>query len=190
MLVLFVWLIGVAINEKHLGKRLKSLFKPLVLKVPLLSTLFKITHQVTNTLQNSNSFRETVLVRFPTNYTYSVGFITSEHPKTIEKVLGKSDLVSVFIPTTPNPTNGYLVVVDKKHLIHTDIPVSTAISFIISMGTAGATQEILKSSQISEWDFFLNTFAMFCAFIMFKFIDFIYFCRDYELSEKKSNEIF
>jgi uncharacterized membrane protein len=55
-------------------------------------------------------------------------------------------LVSVFIPTTPNPTNGYLVLMNPRDFIETDVPVATAISFIISMWTVGATDKILKKS--------------------------------------------
>ena len=149
-LLLLVWLVGIIMNEKHLGSKLKQWFSPLVSKVPLLSTLFKITNQVTHTLQNTNSFRETVLLKFPTDYTYSVCFITGEDVSMFEGASKEAHLVSVFVPTTPNPTNGYLVLVDPNKLIRTDCPVSTAVSFIISMGTAGATQEIIKSYEVSE----------------------------------------
>lgn len=150
LLVFLVWLVGVIMNEKHLGRKLGEWFTPLVSKVPLLSTLFKITNQVTHTLQNTNSFRETVLLKFPTDYTYSVGFITSENVSLFEGASNEENLVSVFVPTTPNPTNGYLVLVDPKNLIRTSCPVSVAVSFIISMGTTGAEQEILKSYTVSE----------------------------------------
>ena len=167
LLVFLVWIIGVIMNEKHLGHRLRQWFAPLVAKVPLLSTLFKITNQVTHTLQNTNSFRETVLLKFPTPYTYSIGFITGEHPELIENTIENSNLVTVFVPTTPNPTNGYLIVVDKKDLIHTEIPVSVAVSYVISMGTTGVSDDLLKSTQVSEWDFFSNTFEMLFSFIIF-----------------------
>ena len=154
VLVLLVWLVGVIMNERHLGSKLKHWFTPFVSRVPLLSTLFKITNQVTHTLQNTNSFRETVVLKFPTPYTYSIGFITGEHPELIENVVGDHNLVTVFVPTTPNPTNGYLVVVDKKDLIRTDMPVTVAVSYVISMGTTGVSEEFVKSAQVSEWDFF------------------------------------
>lgn len=150
LLVLLVWIVGIIMNEKHLGRKLKQWFSPFVSKVPLLSTLFKITNQVTHTLQNTNSFRETVLLKFPTDYTYSVGFITGEDVSIFESASNEKHLVSVFVPTTPNPTNGYLVLVDPANLTRTSCPVSTAVSFIISMGTTGATQEIIKSYEVSE----------------------------------------
>lgn len=149
LLVFIVWLVGVIMNEKHLGRKLGEWFRPLISKVPLLSTLFKITNQVTHTLQNTNSFRETVLLKFPTDYTYSVGFITGEDISLFEDASKENHLVSVFVPTTPNPTNGYLVLVDPDRLIKTTCPVSTAVSFIISMGTTGAAQEIIESYKVS-----------------------------------------
>ncbi len=167
LLVFLVWVVGVIMNEKHLGRKLRQWFSPLVSRVPLLSTLFKITNQVTHTLQNTNSFRETVLLKFPTEYTYSVGFITGEDVSMFEGASKEAHLVSVFVPTTPNPTNGYLVLVDPNKLIRTDCPVSTAVSFIISMGTTGAAQEVIKSCEVSEWDFFWNTFEMLLSFIIF-----------------------
>ena len=60
-------------------------------------------------------------------------------------------LVSVFIPTTPNPTNGYLILMNPRDFIETEVPVSMAISFVISMGTAGATKEIMKKVKKSDF---------------------------------------
>jgi len=64
-----------------------------------------------------------------------------------DKELDEDELVSIFIPTTPNPTNGFLVLLKPKDFIETDVPVSTALSFIISMGTAGATEEVMKTTK-------------------------------------------
>ena len=68
-----------------------------------------------------------------------------------ENVSGELHLVSVFIPTTPNPTNGYLVLMNPRDFVETDVPVSMAISFIISMGTTGATAEIVKRAKKSAF---------------------------------------
>lgn len=162
LLVAFVWLVGVIMNEKHLGHKLKEWITPLILKVPLLSTLFRIINQISHTLQDKDAFRKTVIVEF--NGLIFVGFVTLEHPKVFEEVLNKHNLVTVFIPTTPNPTNGFLVMLDKNKVIYTDIPTSDAISFVVTMGTAmlsadslqGGVEELIKSSQVSEWDFFWN----------------------------------
>ena len=144
-----VWFVGFIMNQKKVGKILKDWFDPIISKVPLLNSLSKITNQVTNTLKDTNSFKEVVLVRFPAEKTWSVGFITGENPEVFRNEM-EGHLVSVFIPTTPNPTNGFLVLMDTKDLKRTNVPVSTAISFIISMGTAGAANEGLKESSSSS----------------------------------------
>ena len=81
---------------------------------------------------------------------YFVGFITSENVEQIEEMTKKNGLVSVFVPTAPNPTNGFLAVVNKDILLKTDIPVPTAVSFVVSMGTTGLTQQREESSQDPE----------------------------------------
>lgn len=150
ILCCIVWFVGFIMNQKKIGQKLKDWFNPIISKVPLLNSLSKITNQVTNTLKDTNSFQRVVIVRFPSERTWSVGFITGEKPDMFGDIIGDSHLVSVFIPTTPNPTNGYLVLMSTKDLIETDVPVATAISFIISMGTAGATNEVLKKSYPSS----------------------------------------
>ena len=145
ILCALVWLLGFVMNQRKMGKKLKSWFSPIISKVPLLNSLSKITNQVTMTLKDTNSFKEVVVVRFPAETTWSIGFITGENVEAFGDVVGES-LVSVFIPTTPNPTNGFLVLMNIKNVKKTDVPVATAISFIISMGTAGATNEVLKKS--------------------------------------------
>ena len=100
------------------------------------------------TLKDTNSFKEVVVLRFPSETMWSIGFITGENVEVFGDMV-EENLVSVFIPTTPNPTNGFLVLMNIKDLKKTDVPVATAISFIISMGTAGATKEILKKSYSS-----------------------------------------
>ena len=156
-LVTLVWFIGFIMNQQKIGKKLTNLFSPIVLKVPLLSSLYKISRQITTTLRNSNSFKKVLLVRFPIETAWSVAFLTGENPEIFKESVNEAHLVSVFIPTTPNPTNGYLVLMDPKDYVETEIPVSVAVSFIISMGTAGATNKIIKESDSKlEWDFFKN----------------------------------
>ncbi len=148
ILCALIWLLGFVMNQRKMGKKLKGWFSPIISKVPLLNSLSKITNQVTMTLKDTNSFKEVVVVRFPSETTWSIGFITGENVEVFGDMV-EENLVSVFIPTTPNPTNGFLVLMNIKDLKKTDVPVATAISFIISMGTAGATKEILKKSYSS-----------------------------------------
>lgn len=142
-IIRLLWFI---MNQWRLWERVGSVLWPLIDKVPLLSSLTKITNQAANTLKNTNSFKKVILTRFPMEKTRSVWFLTGEDLEIFEKASGEMHLVSVFIPTTPNPTNGYLVLMNPRDFIETDVPVATAISFIISMWTVGAADKILKNS--------------------------------------------
>ena len=141
-----VWLLWFVMNQWHVWEKVKACLDPLIEKVPLLNSLTKITNQVANTLQNTNSFKKVVLVRFPTEKTWSVWFLTGENLDKFEDALWENGLVSIFIPTTPNPANGYLVMLNPRDFIETNVPVSDAISFVISMGTVWATNKIIKKS--------------------------------------------
>lgn len=141
-----IWLLWFVMNQWHVWEKVKACLDPLIEKVPLLNSLTKITNQAASTLQNTNSFKKVILTKFPTDKTWSVWFLTGENLEVFEKVSGELHLVSVFIPTTPNPTNGYLVLMNPGDFIETNVPVAAAISFIISMGTVGAANEVLKKS--------------------------------------------
>ena len=142
-LIRLLWFI---MNQWHVWEKVKSFLDPLIEKVPLLNSLTKITNQAANTLQNTNSFKKVVLIKFPTEKTWSLWFLTWWELDGFEDVVWETNLVSVFIPTTPNPANGYLVMVNSRDFVETDVTVSDAISFVISMWTVWATKKILKKS--------------------------------------------
>jgi uncharacterized membrane protein len=104
--------------------------------VPFLNKIYSATKQVNDALAsgNKNSFKTVVLVQFPREGMYSVGFITSEQndevqAKTKEKVVG------VFVPTTPNPTSGFLILVPETQVIKLEMSVADAIKYIVSLGS-------------------------------------------------------
>ena len=150
LLFWIIWLLGFIVNRWKLWQRIKNWLNSVISKVPLLNSLSKVTNQIANTLETSDSFKKVVLLKFPTEKTWSVWFITWEDISIFDKELWKNRLVSIFVPTTPNPTNGFLILLDPKDLIETEVPVSTALSFIISMWTAGATEEFLKEVKVEK----------------------------------------
>lgn len=143
-LIRLLWFI---MNQWHVWEKVKACLDPLIEKVPLLSSLTKITNQAANTLRNTNSFKKVVITRFPIEKSWSVWFITWEDLDVFEDASWESNLISVFIPTTPNPANGFLVLLAPKDFIEVDVSVADAISFVISMGTVWATKEIMKKTQ-------------------------------------------
>lgn len=142
-LVRMLWFI---MNQWRVWEKVKDFLDPLIEKVPLLSSLTKITNQAANTLQNTNSFKKVILTRFPTEKSWSVWFLTGEELDNFENAIWENNLVSVFIPTTPNPANGFLVLLNPRDFVETDVPVSDAISFVISMWTVWAANKILKKN--------------------------------------------
>ena len=143
-LIRLLWFI---MNQWHVWEKVKACLDPLIEKVPLLSSLTKITNQAANTLRNTNSFKKVVITRFPIEKSWSVWFITWEDLDVFEEASWESNLIYLFIPTTPNPANGFLVLLAPKDFIEVDVSVADAISFVISMGTVWATKEIMKKTQ-------------------------------------------
>lgn len=155
-LILFciiVWIIGTISKQPHMSKKFKSWLDPIINKIPLLSHLYSITNQVASTLRDTDSFKKVVLVKTFKNG-YEVGFITGENPQGFCESLNESELISVVLPFSPL-TSYRVLLVKPEDIIQTNVPVSTAISYIISMGVAGATNQIVKESCSEiEWDFF------------------------------------
>lgn len=147
LLFWIIWLLWFIVNRWRLWQRIKNWLNSVISRVPLLNSLSKVTNQIANTLETSDSFKKVVLLKFPTEKTWSVWFITWEDISIFDKELWKNKLVSIFVPTTPNPTNGFLLLLDPKDFVETEVPVSTALSFIISMWTAWAAEEVLKKTK-------------------------------------------
>jgi uncharacterized membrane protein len=105
-----------------------------LMQVPLLNKFYGAIKQVNEAFAgNKSSFKTVVLVEFPGPGHYSVGFITNETQGELQQTAGKN-LVSVFIPTTPNPTSGFLILVPEEKLTKLDMSVTEAIKYIVSLG--------------------------------------------------------
>ena len=120
----------------YFGKQMIQWVDATMLRVPLLNKVYSATKQINEAFSssNKNAFRTVVLVEFPRPGVYSLGFITSEqhpevHAKTQEKV------VCVFVPTTPNPTGGFLLLVPEEKVTKLDMSVPDGIKYIISLGS-------------------------------------------------------
>lgn len=121
-----------------LGKKIISLAQELLLKVPLINSIYSTTKQIGDALWSSKGgmFRQVVLFQFPMKGIYSVGFMTNENkePFELKAKLGGKELVSVFMPTTPNPTSGFLMFVPREDCIFLNMQVSEAMRLIVSGG--------------------------------------------------------
>jgi uncharacterized membrane protein len=136
-LALAVGLISIVgvLARYYIGKRLIEWLDTAMMNVPLLNKFYGAIKQVNEAFSgNKNSFKTVVLVEFPRAGMYSVGFLTSEQRAEVRQKTHEN-IVSVFIPTTPNPTSGFLVLVPEEKVTKLDMSVADGIKYIVSLGS-------------------------------------------------------
>jgi uncharacterized membrane protein len=129
-----ITLVGV-LARNYFGKGIIRWLDSAMLRVPLLNKIYSTTKQVNDAFSSNNktAFRTVVLVEFPRPGVYTLGFITSEQRQAIQVHPGEK-LVGVFVPTTPNPTGGYLLLVPEDKVRKLDMSVADGIKYVISLG--------------------------------------------------------
>jgi uncharacterized membrane protein len=132
--VLLITIIG-WLSLSFIGKRLFNLFESVLNKIPIIRTIYSAVEQLIETFTKSKSDKKTVvLVEYPRKGVYAVGFATKENTGEIRKKAGK-ELLNVFVPTTPNPTSGFLLMFPKDEVIFLDLTFEEASKFIVSAGS-------------------------------------------------------
>ena len=127
------------LSLSFLGRRVLSLFNSLLKRIPILRTIYSAISQMTESFRsNNNSSKNVVLIEYPRKGTWAVGFATKDNAGEIKKKLNRN-LVNVFVPTTPNPTSGFLLMYPKEDLIYLDMSFEEASRFIVSAGTSNPT---------------------------------------------------
>ena len=124
------------LSLSFLGKRLLNLFNNILRRIPILRTIYSAIGQMTETFTKTDKNKKNVvLVEYPRKGSWAVGFATKENSGDITRKT-KRDLVNVFIPTTPNPTSGFLLMFPKEEVIYLDLNFEEASKFIVSAGTS------------------------------------------------------
>ena len=124
------------LSLSFLGKKIFELINRILKRIPILRTIYSAINQMTESLTKSdNKQKSVVLLEYPKKDVWAVGFATKENKGVINDKIG-NELVNVFVPTTPNPTSGFLLMVPKKNLIFLDITFEQASKFIVSAGTS------------------------------------------------------
>ena len=132
--ILIITFIGF-ISLSYLGKKFFNIIDYLFKKIPLLGTFWSAVKQMSNSLkENRNKSKSVVLVQYPRKGVWAVGFATKENKGEISKKT-KKHLINVFVPTTPNPTSGFLLMFEKKDVVYLDMNFEEASKFIVSAGT-------------------------------------------------------
>tara|TARA_X000000368_G_C22999194_1_gene698170 strand:- start:128 stop:742 length:615 start_codon:yes stop_codon:yes gene_type:complete len=133
--LIFITFIG-WLSLSFLGKKIIDLLNNLLKKIPILRTIYSAIGQMTETFtQSDKKEKSVVLVEYPRKGVWVVGFATKENKGQMSKKINE-DLVNVFVPTTPNPTSGFLLMIPKKDIIYLDMTFEQASKFIVSAGTS------------------------------------------------------
>ena len=137
--VIFITIIG-GISLSFIGKRILKFVNDLFKRIPILRTIYSAIGQMTESLapNKGNNKKSVVLIQYPRKGSWAVGFATKENKGEISKKTN-SDLVNVFVPTTPNPTSGFLLMFPKDEIIYLDMSFEEASKFIVSAGTSEVT---------------------------------------------------
>ena len=123
------------ISLSFIGKKFFELFNNFLKKIPILRTIYSAIGQMTESFtKTNNNEKSVVLLEYPRKGIWVVGFATKENHGIIKEKI-KEDIVNVFVPTTPNPTSGFLLMLPKKDLIYLDVSFEQASKFIVSAGT-------------------------------------------------------
>ena len=124
------------LSLSFLGRKFLNLFNNILKKIPILRTIYSAIGQMTQTFTNTDSKRKNVvLVEYPRKGSWAVGFATKDNVGEITAKTNKK-LVNVFVPTTPNPTSGFLLMFPKDEVIYLDMSFEEASKFIVSAGTS------------------------------------------------------
>ena len=135
--IILITLIG-WLSLSFIGRRLLTLFNNLLQKIPILRTIYSAIVQMTETFTKTNKGKKNVvLVEYPRKGSWAVGFATKENEGEISNKTNKK-LINVFVPTTPNPTSGFLLMFPKEDVIYLDLSFEEASKFIVSAGTSNS----------------------------------------------------
>ena len=133
--IVFITIIG-GLSLSFLGKKFLQIIDDLFKRIPILRTIYSAIGQMTDSFRNQNGGKKSVvLIEYPRKGTWAVGFATRENTGEI-KSKTNTDLINVFVPTTPNPTSGFLLMIPKDDLIYLDMTFEEASKFIVSAGTS------------------------------------------------------
>lgn len=135
ILTLLILLLVGGITSNFIGRKLVGWGDALVRRIPVVRSIYSSVKQVSDTVfsDSGNAFRTAVLVQWPREGVWTVAFVTGQPSGEVAALL-RDDYLSVFVPTTPNPTGGYFVLVRRSECIELEMSVDAALKYIVSMG--------------------------------------------------------
>jgi uncharacterized membrane protein len=132
--LLIIFLTGVA-TRNFVGRQVVALWEAVLKRIPVVSSIYSSVKQVSDTLFSSsgNAFRKAVLVQYPRQGSWTIAFVTGVPGGDVRNHL-QGDFVSIYVPTTPNPTSGFFLMVPRADTIELNMNVDEALKYIVSMG--------------------------------------------------------
>ena len=155
VILITAYFTGVA-AKNFFGKKLISTANAIIVNIPILNKIYLAIQQLVDaaTLSKKNLFDRAVMIEFPRPGSFGIGFVTCENNKDLSTKTGQK-LVSVFLPTTPNPTSGFLLYVPEDEVINLNLSVEAAIKLIVSGGILTSDDSKRQTSatpiSIKEW---------------------------------------
>ena len=136
LFTLAILLVVGAVASNFIGKRLLGWGDAVVRRIPVVRSIYSSVKQVSDTLfsENGNAFRTAVLVQWPREGVWTIAFVTGTPGADVLAHLGGGEYLGVYVPTTPNPTGGYFVMLKRSDCIELQMSVDEALKYIVSMG--------------------------------------------------------
>ena len=150
ILTLVLVLLTGLIVANFFGRKLISAWESLLSRIPLVRTVYGAVKQVTASLFSdaSQSFREVVLVEYPRRGLWMLAFVTGDTPKKFQQVVGQ-DLINIYVPTTPNPTSGFYIMVPPSEVRRLDVPVEVGLKMILSAGVVNPLDDPVEAKKMA-----------------------------------------
>jgi uncharacterized membrane protein len=135
ILTLAMILLTGLLAANFIGQKLVGWWDKLLSRIPVVNSVYKAVKQVSDTLfaPNGNAFRKAVLVQYPRQDAWTIAFLTGAPGGDIRNHL-EGDYISIYVPTTPNPTSGFFLMMPRRDVVELDMTVDEALKYIISMG--------------------------------------------------------
>jgi len=135
ILVLIVFVVTGVLAANLLGRRLVKLYESVLARIPFVRTVYSAVKHFSEVIfsDSTASFKKVLLIEYPREKLYSLAFQTSENPAEVQAATGET-VVAVFLPTTPNPTSGFMLFVPTRSVVELDMSVEEALKMIISLG--------------------------------------------------------
>jgi len=135
------------IGANVLGQRVVRFWEALLVRIPVVKSLYSSIKQVSDTLfsDNGKAFRKALLVQYPREGIWTIAFLTGKPNSDLSQQLG-GDYITVYVPTTPNPTSGFFLMLPSKDVIELDMSVDEALKYIISMGVVAPPSRAPETS--------------------------------------------